>query len=390
MNDLNLFSDPYGEGAQQQPYHDEPPGRRERRRTRRRQKRRRRNGRAAALFALAFVVAVFGTGGVLGYAWLDNRMHPPDYSGQGGGNVTVQIKDGDSGSVIAVTLQQHRVVKSSRAFLKVYGKETRASGIQPGFYRMRLKMSSKAAMALLLDPKSRAGNQITVFEGMRAVEVYRLIAKKTGIPLRDFQKAAARPQDFGLPSYAKGKVEGYLYPGRYDLDPNGSAKQILKQMVERFTKEAEQVDLETKAEQAGMSPATLVTMASLIQAEGGRASDFPKISRVIRNRLSRHMRLQFDTTVLYALNRRTLTVTHNDLKTQSPYNTYLHDGLPPGPISNPGPEAIEAAVKPDSGSWLYFIATNPSKKITEFTDDPAEFERLKKKFEQWQQEHPGN
>ncbi|TYK42888.1 endolytic transglycosylase MltG [Actinomadura decatromicini] len=386
MNDLDLFSDPYGEGR---PPDDRHGGRRDQRRVRRRQKRRRRNGRAAAMFALAFLVAVFGTGGVLGYAWLDNRTHPPDYSGSGSGNVTVQIKDGASGSVIGLTLERHRVVKSSRAFVKAYNKETRASSIQPGFYQMRRQMSSAAAMALLLDPKSRAGNQITIPEGRRAVEVFELLGKKTGIPAREFQAAAKRPQSLGLPAYAKGKVEGFLYPGRYDLDPNGTAEQILKQMVGRFNQEAESVDLVGKARQARMNPATVLTLASLIQAEGGKPSDLPKISRVIYNRVDKGMPLQFDTTVLYALNKRTLTVTNQDLQVDSPYNTYKHKGLPPGPIANPGPDAIEAALAPEEGDWLFFIATDPSRKITEFAVTDAERGRLEQKFRAWQQAHPG-
>ncbi|MEU8345614.1 UPF0755 protein [Actinomadura meyerae] len=388
MNDLDLFSDPYHD-----PYGDgRPPGRRsgrDQRRVRKRQKRRRRNGRAAALFAMAFLVAVFGTGGVLGYAWLDNKWNPPDYSGQGTGAVTVQIKEGASGSVIGATLEEHRVVKSARAFVKVYTKETRASSIQPGFYQMRREMSSSAAMALLLNPKSRAGNQITIPEGKRAVETYELLAKKTGIPVKEFQAAAKKGKALGLPSYAKGKVEGYLFPGRYDLDPNGSAEQILKQMVARFNEEARGSDLVAKARQAKMNPATVVTLASLVQAEGGKPSDLPKISRVIYNRVEKGMKLQFDTTVLYALNERRLTVTEKDLQTPSPYNTYLHAGLPPGPISNPGPDALEAALNPEEGTWLFFIATDPTNKITKFATTEAQRVKIEEEFREWQRKHPG-
>ncbi|WUI03696.1 endolytic transglycosylase MltG [Spirillospora sp. NBC_00431] len=385
MNDLDLFSDPYGDGRQQ----DDRYGRRDQRRVRKRQKRRRRNGRAAALFAMAFLVAVFGTGGVLGYAWLDSKRNPPDYDGQGSGAVTVQIKDGASGSAIGLTLEEHSVVKSARAFVKEYTKETRSSSIQPGFYQMRRKMSSAAAMALLLDPKSRAGNQITIPEGRRAIETYELLAKKTGIPVKEFQAVAKKPDALGLPPYAKGKVEGYLHPGRYDLDPNGSAEKILKQMVARFNEQAENVDLVGKAQQANLSPAKVITLASLVQAEGGKPSDLPKISQVIYNRVEKGMPLQFDTTVLYALNKRTLTVTNQDLAVDSPYNTYKHKGLPPGPIANPGPEAIEAALTPKEGPWLFFIATDPTKKITEFATTEAERQKLENKFRAWQRAHPG-
>lgn len=386
MNDLDLFSDPYGDGRPP----GGRPGRRDQRRVRRRQKRRRRNGRAAALFAMAFLVAVFGTAGVLGYAWLDNRRHPPDYEGKGTGNVTVQIKDGASGSVIGATLERHGVVKSARAFVKAYSKENRASSIQPGFYQMRRKMSSAAAMALLLDPKSRAGNQITIPEGRRASEVFKLLADKTGISVEEFEAVAKKPEGLGLPSYAKGKVEGYLYPGRYDLDPNGSAAQILKQMVTRFNEEADGGGLVGKAREAGMNPGTVITLASLIQAEGARPSDLPKISRVIYNRVEKDMKLQFDSTVVYALNKRTLTVTGEDLKVDSPYNTYKYKGLPPGPIGNPGAAAIKAALEPAQGEWLFFVTTDPTRKITEFAETHDQQLKLEKKFRAWQKAHPDN
>ncbi|MEU8801698.1 endolytic transglycosylase MltG [Spirillospora sp. NPDC048819] len=387
MNDLDLFSDPYGDGRPP-PY--ERSGRKDKRRARKRQKQRRRNGRAAALFAMAFLVAVFGTGGVLGYAWLDNRRNPPDYDGDGTGNVTVQIKDGATGVKIGATLEEHEVVKSSRAFVKVYNKETRASSIQPGFYQMRRKMSSSAAMALLLDPKSRAGNQITIPEGRRATEVFEQLSKKTGISVKEFQAAANEPEGLGLPPYAKGKVEGYLFPGRYDLDPNGSAAQILEQMVSRFNAEAESSGLVGKAREAGLNPGTVVTLASLIQAEGARPSDLPKVSRVIYNRIDKGMKLQFDSTVVYALGKRTLTVTNKDLEYDSPYNTYKYKGLPPGPIGNPGSAAIEAALEPKEGTWLFFVTTDPTRKITEFATTYEQQLELEKKFRAWQRANPGN
>ncbi|GGV33463.1 ABC transporter substrate-binding protein [Actinomadura cremea] len=383
MNDLDLFSEPQG-GRQ-----GRPAGRRDQRRLRKKQKNRRRNGRAAVFFALAFLVAIFGTAGVLGFAVLDNRLNPPDYDGAGTGSVTVQITEGASGTVIAAALEEHDVVKSARAFVKVWSGETRSSSIQPGFYQMRAKMSSKAAMAMLLDPKSRAGNQITVPEGRRAVETYELLAKKTGIPVEDFEAAAKNTAELGLPEYADGKVEGYLFPGRYNLDPNGSASDILKQMVARFVDYAESTGLESKAEAAGLKPAKVITLASLVQAEGGKPSDLPKISRVIYNRIDIGMKLQFDTTVLYALGARRLTVTEKETRIDHPYNLYVHAGLTPGPISNPGEAAIDAALNPEEGKWLYFVATDPTNKITKFAETWEEAEEITQEFREWQARNPG-
>jgi uncharacterized YceG family protein len=385
MNDLDLFSEPSRGGH----LPTDQLGRRAQRVARRRQRRRRRGAHAATFFALAFLVAVMGGGGLLGYAALRSYMIPPDYAGQGTGEIVVQIRDGDSAKTMGDRLQGAQVIKSSRAFVKVAKDDPRAQGIQPGFYTMREHMSAKAALALLLDPKSRAGNQITVPEGLRAREILQQLAAKTGIPLRDFQQAARDPAGLGLPSYARGRVEGFLFPARYDLNPNATARDILKLMVARFNKEMADADLVARAHAAHLTPGEVITVASLLQAEGGRHSDFPKIARVIYNRLHVGRPLQLDTTVLYALNKRDLRVFNKDTQVRSPYNTYLIKGLPPGAIDSPGLAAIDAALRPARGNWLFFVTTDPGRKITEFTDNQEDFARLKAKLDKYLATHGG-
>jgi uncharacterized YceG family protein len=386
MSDLDLFSEPSRGGH----LPSEQLGRRAQRTARRRQRRRRRGAHAATFFALAFLVAVVGGGGLLGYAALRSYMIPPDYAGQGSGDIVVQIRAGDSAKTMGDRLQGAQVVKSSRAFVKVAKKEPRAQSIQPGFYSMHEHMAARAALTLLLDPKSRAGNQITVPEGLRATEAIQQLAKKTGIPLRYFQQAIANPAGLGLPSFAKGRVEGYLFPARYDLNPNATARDILKLMVARFKQEAADADLVARAKAAHLTPGQVVTVASLLQAEGGRHSDYSKIARVIYNRVHIGKPLQLDTTVLYALNKRDLRVFNKDTQVKSPYNTYLIKGLPPGAIDSPGLTAIEAALRPASGNWLFFVTTDPGRKITEFTDNQDDFARLKAKLDHYLATHGGN
>jgi UPF0755 protein len=312
-------------------------------------------------------------------------MIPPDYAGQGTGQIVVQIKDGDSAKAMGDRLQGAQVVKSSRAFVKVAKKDPRAQSIQPGFYTMRQRMAAASALALLLDPKSRSGNQITVPEGLRASQIIQALSKKTGISVREFQKAVDDPAGLGLPSYAKGKVEGYLFPARYDLNPNASAKSILAMMVDRYKKVAADNDLVARAKEARLSPATVMVMASLIQAESGRHSDMPKVSRVIYNRL-RHdppMNLAFDSSVLYGLGKFGIVASGQDLQSTSPYNTYKRPGLPPTPISSPGEAAIEAVFNPAEGTWLYFVTTDPKRGITEFATNQEDFAKLKAKLDRY-------
>jgi UPF0755 protein len=385
MSDLDLFGEPRHDG----PEHRGRGGRRAQRQARKRQRRRRRSGRAAIMFALAFLVAVVGGGGLIGYAALHSLMVPPDYPGQGSGEVTIQIKDGDSVSAMGNELERQKVVKSARAFLKVAKNEPRASSIQPGFYQMRLRMSASAALARLLDPKAKAGNQITVPEGLRVSQVVKQLSKKTGIPERDFQRIVAKPTGLGLPPYAKGKLEGYLYPGRYDLKPNATARELLAMMVARFKKTADDLELEKRASRAKTTPDKVITMASLVQSESGRYSDMPKISRVIYNRLKRKpaMFLKFDSTTLYGVGKFGIVASNEEIRSPSPYNTYNHPGLPPGAISNPGEHAIEAVFKPAKGDWLFFVATDPGRKITEYATTEEQFAVLKKKLDKYLETH---
>ncbi|MCW2889751.1 MAG: endolytic transglycosylase MltG [Streptosporangiaceae bacterium] len=382
MNDLDLFSDPSSDGH----LSSDRMGRRAQKAARKQQRRKRAGGRAAVLFALAFLVAVVGVGGVIGYAMLDDYLHPPDYKGQGTGEVTIQVQDGDLVSQIGATLQHQQVVKSSRAFNDVAKTEPKASTIQPGFYRMRLHMSAKDALALLLNPASRA-NQVTIQEGLRLAELLPVLAKKTGIPLKNFQKAAASPSGLGLPPYAKGHLDGYLFPARYDVPPKATAHDVLKMMISRFKQEADGMGLEAQAKTVGLSPGQVVTLASLLQAEGGTHEDFPKIARVIYNRLKNGTPLRLDTTVLYALNKRTLRVYNKNLLVKSPYNTYLFKGLPVGPIDSPGTLAMQAALHPAQGDWLFFVTTNPSTGFTEYGVTEADFARLKTKLDQYLKTH---
>lgn len=384
MSNLDLFEEPAREGH----IAGEQLGRRAQRSARKRQRRRRMTGRAAVLFALAFLVAVVGGGGLIGFVALNKFLSTPDYKGQGTGTVTVQVRDGDFGETIGKRLKTADVVKSSKAYVNAAKKEPKANSIQPGFYKMRKQMSGAAALALLLDPKSRSGNQITLPEGLRVSQTLQQLSKKTGIPVKEFQAAAKSTSGLGLPAYAKGKLEGYLYPGRYDLDPNATPKAMLKMMVARFNQAADNVDLVDAAKRIGKTPDQVLTMASIIQAESGKPEDMPKISRVIYNRLGKNMQLQMDSTVMYQLGKFGIAATAKELSTPGPYNTYRNRGLPPGPISNPGEKAIDAVFKPKAGPWIYFVTTDPGRGITEFAVTQAEHDRLAAKLNNYLRQHP--
>jgi UPF0755 protein len=350
----------------------------------RRRKKSRKGRKLAPLIALAFLLVVVCGGGYVGFTTLNSMLNPGDYEGDGTGSVTVWIHEGDSVSQMALRLQQAGVIKSVDAYVKLAGKDARATSIQPGHYHLRSHMSVKSALTLLLSDASRVG-RVTIPEGKRVVQVLQMLAKKTKIPLKDFEKAASNPANLGLPPYAKGKLEGYLYPFTYDPDPKATATQILRSMVSQFKTVATSIDLEGKARDLGMSPGDVVTIASLVQAESGRAEDMPKVARVIDNRIKNTTqpwmrKLQLDSTVMYALGKYNIMATYAEIKVKSPYNTYSVYGLPPGAIDNPGEVALKAALNPAPGNWLYFVTTDPKRRITKFAYSNSDFEKLKQEL----------
>lgn len=361
---------------------DEEPrtrGRRHARRRRKRERRRRRRGRIAALLAFFLVIGILGGLTWGGYTVYQAVTYVADYNGPGKGHVTVRIDAAQTGTAIGMELEKLGVVKSTKAFVRAWEDNPDASNVQPGTYSMKKEMKASLALDRLLDPKAKVQWRITVREGLRAKKTLELLAKETDIPLSKFQAAAKKPTSIGLPASAGGRVEGYLFPATYEFPPGSTATTILRSMVERFVQEETNLGLEARAKELGMSTHELVTLASLLEAEA-RTKDFPKVSRVVYNRIKRDMPLQFDSTILYALNRADFHVTYKDTRVNSRYNTYKYKGLPPGPIDSPGAEALEAALNPADGNWIYFVTTNPKTGETKFTDDPDEFQRFKDEF----------
>ncbi len=338
-------------------------------------RRRRALRRAGVVTAgLAVVLVALGAGA---FVVLKPRLSPDDFEGRGSGAVTVRIPAGASTEDIGAALAKAGVVASVRSFVNATQDRGATDRLRPGHYRLRKGMAAKAALDLLLTPSARVVTRVTVPEGMRASEALQRLSAQTGIPLKDFQSVAA--DRLGLPPYARG-VEGFLFPATYEVEPGGTAVDVLSAMVSRFKAAARSLNLEERAARVHLTPLQAVTVASIAEAEGGTEEDFPKITRVIYNRLQSGMPLQIDATVTYAQGRRTLKVTERDTKVDSPYNTYTRKGLPPGPISNPGEKALLAALEPAQGDWHWFVTTDPAHRITKFTNKESEFVRYREEL----------
>lgn len=353
-------------------------------RTRSRVRQRRFGGCLAVLLALA----VLGGGGFV-VAWkgqevLAGVFVTPDYDGPGEGEVDVQVREGQSASAIAETLEEADVVKSASAFTRAARRDERSRAIQPGHYVLRQKMSGDQALAMLLDPNSRVYEQVTIPEGLRASDAVAWLSSETGLEETRFSDVLDDPAELSLPAYAKDDIEGFLFPATYNVEPDATAAQILEQMVLRFDQAAQELKLIDRAERVNRSAREVVIIASLIEKEARNPEDFPRVARVIYNRLAEDMRLEFDSTVHYALDESgRISTSRKDRQTDSAYNTYQHKGLPPGPIAAPGERALEAALEPADGDWLYFVTTNPDTGETKFSTTYSEHQEYAKEFNQW-------
>lgn len=315
------------------------------------------HGRRALAVALVVLVAIVLVVGLL-LAGPVKRLFGDsggDYSGEGTGTVLVVVHDGDSASTIGTTLARAGVVRSASSFASAAALNPRSRQIGPGTYRLHRHMASSLAVAMMLKPTSLVSYRVTIPEGFTAADIVSRIAASTPISKASLQAALADPASLGLPAYANGHVEGFLFPATYDIQPGTTATQALSAMVTRYKQAAQDVGLTAGARRLGMSEYDVITLASIVQREGRLISDYPKIAEVFINRLHDDMPLGSDATEYYILGPNHGPLTATDLANPSPYNTRVNKGLPPTPINSPGQAAIEAVLHHRTGPYLYFV-----------------------------------
>jgi uncharacterized YceG family protein len=344
--------------------------------------RRKRSPFAVLVSLLVLAGLVFGI--FVGGEKLLGLLNPAarDYAGQGTGEVQVRVQDGDTLSDIARTLVTADVVASIGPFVDAAEANAAAVGIQPGVYGMRLQMSGQAALDRLLDPAARLLSRVTLPEGLTVERTLARLAEQTGRPVEEWEAAAADPAALGLPAYANGLPEGFLFPATYDVEPDATPADVLRQMVARGVQALDGLQIPEDLR------LTVLTKASIVQAEAGSVEDMGKVARVLENRLDDGMPLQLDTTVNYANGKSGITTTAQDRQNPSPYNTYMHPGLTPGPISNPGEEALRAVLAPTPGDWRFFVVVDPDTGDTRFAVTGAEHQQNVLLFQQWLRDNP--
>lgn len=339
--------------------------------------RRRHRALLAVPLALVLLLGMLGAG-VLLLRGVFSSEPAADFQGAGRGEVIVRVEPGDSASDIGGTLTASGVVRSVEAFVRLATEDSRARSVQPGSYQLRRQMSSAAALDLLLDPAARVRGRVVVPEGLTVAQTLDRIADSTDIPLADLKAAAGRPAQLGLPAYARGRLEGFLFPATYEIEPGVTAVEALTMMIDRFEQAAGDVQLEQRARAVGRTPYEIVVVASLIEREVKRDDELPKVARVVYNRLAKNMPLGIDAAILYGLGRTSGGLKQSELDRDTPYNNRLRTGLPPTPIASPGQATLQAALRPAAGNWLYYVLVSTDGRSL-FTADYGDFVNAKSK-----------
>ena len=366
---------------------EKPKSRKQRRmeKVERRQRKRRRHG----LTSLVIVITLAAVG-VLGYKAIGimrdasaQATHAEDYKGNGEGEVTVTIPEGASGLDIGDILQEKGVVASGKAFTNAVKNNPKGNTIQPGTYKLKKKMSANAALQALLDPETKGDHTLTVSAGHTKQIVKDRLKQVGNFSDEQIDAAFADTAGIGLPAEAGGNVEGWLAPGTYDVTEKATPKDLVKQMVSRTVTQLKDLKVPKEDYHA------VLTKASIIEREVNDSRYYGQVARVIENRLAQtsgetHGLLQMDSTVQYGLGRFGGIPNSTELAdSNNAYNTYVHQGLPPGPIGSPSEEAIKAVLNPPAGSWLYFVTVNLETGETLFSSTSEEQKANTKKLDEY-------
>jgi len=348
--------------------------------------------RTGCLVALIIVLAIIGGLVTAGFwamntygdkineimGWGESKDWEP---GLATGEALVTIRQGDTGSPVSTALYEAEVTKTEDVFYDHLVKEDPTFTFYPGVYSLQKKMTAAAALEALKDPANKMENSVGIAEGGTVESSLASIADSIGIPLEELEAAVKDPSVYGVEADS---LEGWLFPAVYTFDPDVNATQVIQRMVDRT-----QQSLDSAGVTAGDEHRVL-TIAAIIQREG-RVDDFAKVSRVIQNRLDDGMKLQMDSTSQFGygeLHAGKLSTSEEAQFDDNPWNTYVHEGLPKGPIANPSDAAIDAALHPADGPWFYFVTINPQTGETVFSVTYEEHQAAIRTWREWCSAHP--
>lgn len=310
------------------------------------EKQRARKRNLASLLVVGFLLLPF----ILGGAWLRYQLNS---YGEAGKAVSIEIKQGSGTSEIGKILENNNVVRSGKAF-SIYSKLARRGPYQAGQYEIKTKIgASEAASVLEKGPKINY-DKFTIIPGERLQDVKENVGELPGMTEQGFQEVldSSLYRSKFQPDDSK-NLEGLLLPETYSIASSESEKDIIRRSMQEFDARAQANGL--NSEFRGFTPYQIITIASLIEKEARYADDRKLIASVIYNRLEIGMRLQIDATVIYGLGRQGGSLTKDELKTDTPYNTYTRSGLVPTPISMISMSSLQAALNPADTDYFYYV-----------------------------------
>ncbi|MGO1593885.1 MAG: endolytic transglycosylase MltG [Ancrocorticia sp.] len=308
-----------------------------------------------------------------------------DYDGPGSGAVSVEIPEGSSGKAMAAILVDNDVVATEKAFVDAFNNDPRSGSIQPGTYTLHEKMSAAGAVSALLDPAAKADQKVTIPEGWPKWRVYERLDSVLGLE-PGASEQAAEEGDIGLPEEAGGDPEGWFAPLTYTFAPETTPEEALAQMVDTRVSQMQDLGIDRDKWEE------YLIKGSILEREAGSFADYNMVAAVIDNRIDDtdevNGLLQMDSTVLYGQGLDGGVPNREQLDEDTPYNTYIHKGLPPTPIGATGKEALAAVAEPADGDWLYFVTVNLDTGETKFSSDYKEHQKYVKEFREWMEENP--
>lgn len=315
-------------------------------------------GKAIIVILLMIIIAAGGAGT---YAWSLTRPVKASET-----PITLEIKSGSGTSAIADQLQREGLIRSSLAFKAYLKWKNQGSNFMAGTYAMNPGVTFDEIISKLSsgDVVPEEMVKFTIPEGYTILQMADKLSEEGIVNREEFITLANEPSAFDL-DLIKGApvdeelryvLEGYLFPETYEVKKDSSTHDVMQRMMEELETRLQTIpDLEAKLKERDLSLHELLTVASLVEREVVVDKERALVAGVIYNRINRDMKLEIDATVQYLLDKPKARLLFADLKVQSPYNTYLNKGLPPGPIASPSLASIKAALEPQASDYLFYV-----------------------------------
>jgi len=323
------------------------------------------------IFVLFAVLASFGASSYVAVT----RWHSPH-------ETEVAIPSGTSVKGIASQLAAQEVIRTPKMFELYVRAKGMADKLRAGLYDFPAGITMLEVIDRLVEGDVRQ-YQFTIIEGWTIEDIAAALEGKDFLSSSDMPKRFAelsRDKTFidelGLKDTPS--LEGYLFPDTYLVEMNLTAKKLIRRLVDHYNKVWASLD-QTKLSERGMTPREVLILASIVEKETGDSKERPLVASVFLNRLRQGIALQSDPTIIYGLPNFDGNIRKKDIKNPHPYNTYVHSGLPPGPIANPGKASLDAVLDPAKTNYLYFVSKNDGTHV--FTSSLSDHLKAVRKYQ---------